>query len=272
MHRNADRSAESSIRRQAIEEFLPLLRPGDIITTASPGFLDIGHGAGSFAFRIAEAAFAAGVRPNVISGDMHQMSVAGPMFDPPTCLSKSLALGLSVRDVMLMATKAPARILGYEDRGTLRVGALADISLFRLHEGAFPLSDNTGAMRSGRQLLRNVETIVGGPERRAASPRAVWAERWDRGGANAHIRAFQCELISKGHTPEQICGCDRPTAVDISRAQPTGNVCAFNAPKQCWAKESAELIRSDRRELRKSAPYIANYRRRASASAAAASL
>jgi dihydroorotase len=216
-----------------IEEFLPLLRAGDIITHCFTGLpmklfdddgrlidvarravdagviLDIGHGAGSFGFKTAEAALAAGIRPHAISTDTHQMSVAGPMFDLPTCLSKFLALGLDVRDVIAMATEAPARILRYEDRGTLRVGALADISLFRLHEGAFPFYDNTGVMRTGRQLLRNVETIVGGRvlERSPASPRAIWAEHWDRGGTNARIRAFQCELVARGHTPEQMCGC-----------------------------------------------------------------
>jgi dihydroorotase len=171
--------------------------------------LDIGHGAGSFSFITAEAAIAAGIKPHAISTDMHQMSVAGPMFDLPTCLSKFLALGLGVRDVVAMATEAPARILGYEDRGTLRIGALADIALFQLHEGAFPLYDNTGTMRSGRQLLRNAMTIVGGRilERRAASPRAVWTEHWDRGGTNARMLAFQCELLARGHTPDQMCGC-----------------------------------------------------------------
>ena len=91
----------------------------------------------------------------------------------------------------------------------LRPGALADIALFRLHQGSFPLYDNTGATRTGRQLLRNVETIVGGRvlERLAPSPRAIWAEQWDRGGTNKHIRKFQCDLIEKGHTPAQMCGC-----------------------------------------------------------------
>jgi dihydroorotase len=214
-----------------IEEFLPLLRAGDIICfTGLPMklfdddgrlievarravdagvILDIGHGAGSFAFRTAEAALAAGIRPHTISTDVHQISVAGPMFDLPTCLSKFLALGLSVREVVAMATEGPARILLYEDRGTLRVGAVADIALFRLHEGVFPFYDNTGKMRSGPQLMRNVNTIVGGRvlERRPASARAVWAEHWDRGGTNARIRAFQCELVAKGHTPEQMFSC-----------------------------------------------------------------
>jgi dihydroorotase len=216
-----------------IEEFLPLLRAGDIITHCFTGLpmklfddqgrllevarkaidagviLDIGHGAGSFSFRSAEAALAAGIRPHAISTDIHQMSIAGPMFDLPTCLSKFLALGLGIRDVVAMATEAPARILRYEDRGTLRTGALADVALFRLHEGSFPLYDNTGTMRTGRHLLRNVQTLVGGRvlERRPLPPRAIWAEQWDRGGTNARMRAFQCELVAKGHTPGQMCGC-----------------------------------------------------------------
>lgn len=216
-----------------IAEFLPLLRRGDIITHCFTGLpmklfdddgrllqvarqamdagviLDIGHGAGSFAFRTAEAALAAGIKPHVISTDTHQMSVAGPMFDLPTCLSKFLAMGLELNEVVAMATEAPARLLHYEDRGTLRVGALADIALFRLHQGSFPLYDNSGAVRTGRQLLRNVATIVGGRElpRQAPTPRAVWAEKWDRGGTNARMRQFQCELVAKGHTPGQMCGC-----------------------------------------------------------------
>jgi predicted amidohydrolase len=108
-----------------------------------------------------------------------------------------------------MATASPARILNYEDRGTLREGALADVALFKLHEGAFPLYDHTGAMRTGRQLLANVQTIVGGRvlERPAPTSRAVWAEQWDRGGTNRRMREFQCDLVAKGHTPAQMCGC-----------------------------------------------------------------
>jgi hypothetical protein len=58
-------------------------------------------------------------------------------------------------------------------------------------------------------MMLNVNAIVGGRvlERRTASPRAVWAEHWDGGGTNTRIRAFQCELVAKGHTPEQMCRC-----------------------------------------------------------------
>jgi dihydroorotase len=219
-----------------IGDFIGLLRPGDIITHCFTGhpmrlfddagrlldvarqaidkgvILDIGHGAGSFTFKSAEAALAAGIRPHAISTDMHQMSVAGPMFDLPTCLSKFLCLGVPLPEVIAMATAAPARILRMADRGTLRVGALADIGIFRLHSGEFPLYDNTGAVRQSRQLLRNAVTIVGGRvlERQAPLRRAVWTERWDRGGLNARVRDFQNELVRRGHVPDLMCGCETP--------------------------------------------------------------
>ncbi|MEJ0016184.1 MAG: amidohydrolase/deacetylase family metallohydrolase [Acetobacteraceae bacterium] len=216
-----------------IEEFLPLLRAGDIITHCYTGqpmklfdddghlldvarkaidrgiILDVAHGAGSFVFASADASLAAGIKPHVISTDIHQISVGGPMFDLPTCLSKFLMLGLDLHEVVALATEAPARLLHYEDRGTLRPGALADVGLFRLHDGSFPFYDNAGVMRTGKQLLHNVATIVGGREleRPALPKRAVWAERWSRGGSNTALQKFQCELVEKGHTPDQMCGC-----------------------------------------------------------------
>jgi predicted amidohydrolase len=92
---------------------------------------------------------------------MHQISVAGPMFDLPTCLSKFLALGLSVRDVVAMATEGLARILRYENRGTLRVGASADIALFRLHKmcshsTAIPRTRAAGDMPEGEARPQSV--------------------------------------------------------------------------------------------------------------------
>ena len=217
----------------ALSEIIGVLRAGDIVTHCFTGLsmrlfddagrlldvarraidagviLDIGHGAGSFTFASAEAGLAAGIRPHAISTDIHQVSVAGPMFDLPTCLSKFLALGLGISEVIAMASSGPARILGFADRGTLAPGALADIALFRVHTGEFSLYDNTGAVRVGRQLLRNVATIVGGRllQRTAPPPRAVWAEKWDRGGTNSSIRAFQDQMRQRGHTPDLMCGC-----------------------------------------------------------------
>jgi dihydroorotase len=132
------------------------------------------------------------------------LSVNGPAYDLPTCMSKFLFLGMPLRDVVRAATSRPAEILGIEhDAGTLRPGSRADLALFHLHEGRFPLYDIWGTMREGRQLLASTCTIVGGrPLRPLPAERpAPWAEDpvWPEA-----LRPFtkQQELLrSLGHTP-----------------------------------------------------------------------
>ena len=85
--------------------------------------LDIGHGTGSFSFPVAESAMAQQIIPDVISSDIHQLSVQGPMFDLPLTLSKFLQLGMSLNDVVERATVRPAQAIGLEKGGTLEVGA-----------------------------------------------------------------------------------------------------------------------------------------------------
>jgi dihydroorotase len=201
----------------AIEEVLALLRPGDILTHCFTGnsmrivdergalleaarrawdagvIMDIGHGAGSFSFETAEALIGAGCRPDVISSDIHQLSIHGPLFDLPTCMSKFLALGMSFEQVVGAATARPAAALGLPDLGALRPGAPADVALFRVHEGRFAFYDVHMNMREGTQLIRNTLTIAGGrPLVPTSDPApAPWIE----------LSEAQRALIERGHTP-----------------------------------------------------------------------
>lgn len=212
----------------AIEDVLELMRPGDILTHCCTGLtmkivdddgtlldvarrawdagvvMDVGHGTGSFSFETTEALLAAGRRPDVISSDLHQLSVNGPAFDLPTCMSKFLALGVPLRDVVAASTSRPAQILGIGDRaGSLRVGAPADVALLRLHRGRFPLYDITGAAREGSELLTSTLTIVGGVplERLPPAPPAPWAEEPIWPDAQHPFTAQQRRLRELGHTP-----------------------------------------------------------------------
>src|SRR4029079_10763032 len=122
---------------------------------------DVGHGTGSFSFPVAEAVMADGRKPNVISTDLHQLSVNGPTFDLPTTLSKFLHLGMSLPEVLAAATARPAPVLGLDGEvGTLRPGARADVGLFRVLEGSFPLQDIHGNVREAARLLRQNATLV----------------------------------------------------------------------------------------------------------------
>ncbi|MCB0140344.1 MAG: amidohydrolase/deacetylase family metallohydrolase, partial [Caldilineaceae bacterium] len=139
-----------------LPEVLEFMRPGDILTHCFTGgdmrivddngrlledvkriwdagvVMDIGHGGGSFSFKTAQAMIDAGYQPDVISSDIHQASINGPMFDLPTCLSKFLALGMSLPDVIYTATARPAAVMGMQNEvGTLKPGALADVALFK---------------------------------------------------------------------------------------------------------------------------------------------
>lgn len=184
-----------------IDEVAAYLRPGDILTHCFTGgdmrilgedgrvlpvirdlqerglILDIGHGTGSFSFAVAEAMLEQGVLPDTISSDIHQLAVQGPMYDLPTTLSKFLALGMSLPDVIERATARPAAAIRRPDLGTLRVGSVADIALWRLEEGDFVFHDVGMDERRGTQRLVNTLTLVDGqvlprlPER----PPHVWA-------------------------------------------------------------------------------------------------
>ena len=61
---------------------------------------DVGHGVGSFAYRVARAAIAQGFPPDTISSDLHAHNVAGPAYDQATTLSKLLHVGMGLADVI----------------------------------------------------------------------------------------------------------------------------------------------------------------------------
>jgi dihydroorotase len=212
-----------------IEEVLPFLKPNDVLTHCFTGHamsivdaegrlleiakqawdsgvvMDVGHGTGSFSYETAEALMAAGRMPDVISTDLHQLSVNGPAFDLPTTLSKFMHLGMSLRDVVEAATARPASVLGLErEVGTLRPGSRADIALFRLYRGDFPLQDIHGNVRQAGELLRNTATIVAG-RRLEHLPRAagaIWTEEPIWPPFQIPFTEKQRALRELGHTPD----------------------------------------------------------------------
>jgi dihydroorotase len=170
----------------ALAEIVQYLQPGDILThcfTGQPNkivddagavlpsikelhdrglVLDIGHGAGSFSFNTAEAMLRQGILPDVISTDIHQLAIQGPCFDMPVTLSKFLNLGMTIEQVFACATANAARAIRKEDLGTLSVGSVADVAMFRVDEGEFTFQDVQMNSRTGSKLLVNTMTMVDG--------------------------------------------------------------------------------------------------------------
>jgi dihydroorotase len=123
---------------------------------------DIGHGGGSFGFRTAQGMLAAGFLPDVISSDIHALSINGPAFDQITTMSKLLSLGMDLTAVIRAGTCAPAAALGRPDLGHLGAGAVGDASIIDLTEGAFDYRDVLGETRHGRQRLSASGLVISG--------------------------------------------------------------------------------------------------------------
>ena len=177
--------------------------------------MDIGHGTGSFSFETAEAVMAAGHKPDVISTDLHQLSINGPAFDLPTTLSKFIHLGMSLREAIEAATARPAAVLGLENEvGTLRPGSRADVALFRIYHGDFPLQDIAGNVRPADQLLRNTTTILGGRalERLPEARGAPWTEEPIWPPFQHPFTEKQRQLRELGRTPDAMAAAAGETA------------------------------------------------------------
>ena len=152
------------------------LRPGDIYTHMYSGLrnelddsghvnagmpegrkrgviFDVGHGGGSFAWRIAVPAIKEGFRPDSISTDLHIGSMNAGMKDMLNVMGKFLAMGMSLDDVVRWSTWNPAREIRHEELGHLSVGASADVAVLRLENGNFGFADMYGARLKGTRKL-----------------------------------------------------------------------------------------------------------------------
>ena len=167
-----------------IDEITSVLGAGDILTHAFSGWpgnsviedgrvrksvtdaqargviLDVGHGMGGFSIDTARRMIAYGALPDTISTDLHAYS-QDLVVDFPTVLSKFLALGLSIEEVLLRATKAPAEAARL-DAGSLRPGARGDLALLRLVHEPTAYHDRHGASAAGTSRFECKMTVAAG--------------------------------------------------------------------------------------------------------------
>src|SRR6185437_6323155 len=123
---------------------------------------DIGHGGGSFGFRTAEGMLAGGFQPDVISSDVHALSIDGPAYNQLVTMSKLLSLGMELPAVIRASTAAAADAVGRPELGRLAVGGIGDATVLNLVDGNFPYRDSLGEERRGRWKLDVVGIVVGG--------------------------------------------------------------------------------------------------------------
>ena len=159
--------------------FTQHFRPGDIYTHAYGGVrgeqdpdtkgpsaamlegrrrgvkFDVGHGGGSFKWDAAVPMVKAGFLPDSISTDLHISSMNSGMKGMLDTMSKFLALGQSLDNVIRWSTDNPARQIKRSDLGHLSVGAAADVAVLRIERGEFGFVDQT----EGATVLSGTERL-----------------------------------------------------------------------------------------------------------------
>jgi dihydroorotase len=123
---------------------------------------DIGHGGGSFGFGTTRAMLAAGFLPDVISSDVHAISIEGPAFDLLTTMSKFLCLGVDLATVIKLATVNPAAAIKRPDLGTLRVGSVGEATVIDQASGRFDYTDCIGEQLLGDKQLLSAGVVLAG--------------------------------------------------------------------------------------------------------------
>lgn len=123
---------------------------------------DVGHGAGSFLFRVAVPLMEAGFHPDTISTDLHLRSMNGGMKDQLNVMSKFMAMGMSLEQVVKASTWNPAQAIKQDQLGHLSPGAVADVAVLRLETGNFGFVDHHGARLKGAERLQCELTLRDG--------------------------------------------------------------------------------------------------------------
>jgi len=171
-----------------LPKLLALLKPGDIVThmfAPPPNSIiddaghilpevmaarrrgvrfDLGNGrVGHLRWDMTERILQAGFLPDTFSTDWTPEGRASQVIDFPNVMSKFLMLGMSIDQVIACATVNASRAFAvFRNRGTLKVGAPADIAVLELREGTFDFVDNYENKRTGRQRLFPSATVLAG--------------------------------------------------------------------------------------------------------------
>ena len=187
---------------------LEKLRPGDMVTHMyldKPGYgtvplfddagrllpylararrrgvrFDLGHGFESFPWAQVVPAVRQGWLPDSISTDLYARSMNAALKDMATAMSKFLALGVPLAEVIRMSTAGPAESIRRADLGHLGVGAVADVAVLAVRTGEFGFLDARNLRRSGTRKLECELTLREG--------RVVWdlngraAQPWEEDG------------------------------------------------------------------------------------------
>lgn len=176
---------ECHLPEYSLEDQLNRMRPGDIITHSyehitertpvvddrgkvlpyvlaakERGILfDVGHGGAGFWFDQAIPALQQGLWPNSFGTDLHRFSMNAGMKDMLNVMSKYLAMGMPLNEVLLRGSWYPAKAIKREDLGNLSPGNVADVTILSIRSGEFGFIDARNNSIKGDKKLEAELTI-----------------------------------------------------------------------------------------------------------------
>lgn len=170
-----------------LPEILDALAPGDIATHVYNGnaervvgaggrvrrevraaaergvVMDVGHASVHFDAIVAQQALADGFPPTTLSTDLHTPPPGRVVYHLRALMSKFLALGLPLDEVVASVTSRPAAALGLSrEIGSLAPGMAGDAVVLDLEEGAFTFVDAAGHEVKATRRLRVRHVIRAG--------------------------------------------------------------------------------------------------------------
>ncbi|WP_264986663.1 amidohydrolase/deacetylase family metallohydrolase [Lysinibacillus piscis] len=169
-----------------LNEIFPLLTKGDIITHAFHGkkhgilneqgylieeaikalqrgvLFDVGHGTSSFSYETLRKFKTSYTQPFSISTDIYINNYDNPVGSLMLTMSKLLALGFTLEEVVRAVTIQAAEAIGLTEQGTLKIGTRADITIFTFHDKPTNLVDSEGVVLTTNRVLQPQMTIRNG--------------------------------------------------------------------------------------------------------------
>lgn len=128
--------------------------------------LDVANARAHYSTDIVRIALSQGIVAHTMSTDITLTGFTTLVFSLLVTMSKFLALGFDLEQLIRMTTMNPARVLtGGKDRGSLAKGMPADISILELKKGEFRFNDGIeGKIFKGDTLITPVLTLKEGRE------------------------------------------------------------------------------------------------------------
>ncbi|MBU5266693.1 amidohydrolase/deacetylase family metallohydrolase [Virgibacillus proomii] len=160
-----------------LEDILSLLREGDIVTHAFHGKkggiiddngnlipaaqkalergvkFDVGHGTSSFSYNTIKRFKSKYSYPFSVSTDIYERNFEQPVGSLMDTISKLLAIGYTLEELLQSVTIIPAQILSLSNYGSLKPGSKADITVFNIVENECILFDSSGEKMMVNQRL-----------------------------------------------------------------------------------------------------------------------